>query len=208
MKTYQSNSKEEKKNFFKRHKYAVAITVSVIVVALVVTLSLVFTLPKKQLPPVDGVDDNPTPPPIADVDTPPAVFSPMSGAALGLDYADDRLVMWDTLELWKWHPAVDFVGEGDVVAVLDGTFTDVEKTTLDGNVVTITHADGYVSIYKSLGSDITVKVGDTVKAGDKIGVTSTSMMSELNTGAHLHFELKKDGKYVNPASVLPIELDK
>lgn len=211
MKTYQSNSKEEKKNFFKRHKYAIAITASVIVVALVVTLSIVFTLPSKQTvptPPIEGVDDDPTPPPIVDVTNPPAAFAPMTGAALGLDYADDRLVMWDTLELWKWHPAVDFVGEGDVVSVFDGTITDIEKTALDGNVVTITHADGYVSVYKSLGNDITVNIGDTVKAGDKIGVTSTSMMSELNTGAHLHFELKKDGKYVNPASVLPIELDK
>ena len=105
-------------------------------------------------------------------------------------------------------PAIDFVGEGDVVSVLDGTVTDVEKTTMDGNVVTVTHADGYVSIYKSLGSNIAVKKGDAVKAGDKLGVTSSSMMSELKTGSHLHFELKKDGKHVDPSTLLPIDGDK
>lgn len=205
MKTYQSGTKEKKKNFFARHKYAFIIAVSVIVVATVIVLSVVFTLPKK---PVDSGEDVTPPPPVTDVDTPPTIVMPVSSGVIGLDYADDRLVRWETLEIWKWHPAVDFVGSGDVYAIMNGTVTDIEKTTLDGNVITITHDNGYVSIYKSVGADIPVKVGDTVKAGDKIGVTSASMMSELNTGDHLHFELKKDGKYVNPASILPIDEDK
>ena len=37
---------------------------------------------------------------------------------------------------------------------------------------------------------------------------SNSMMSELNTGAHLHLELMKDGKYVDPSTVLPVNEDK
>lgn len=204
MKTYQSGTKDRKKNFFKRHKYAIAVIASVMVVAVVVVLSVVLTLPEKNKP-VGGVTVDP---PTVDVTNPPTVMMPISGAQVGMDYAADKLVKWDTLNLWKWHPAVDFVGEGDVVAVLDGKVTDVEKTALDGNVVTITHDDGYVSIYKSLGSDISVKVGDSVKAGDKLGTASSSMMSELNTGAHLHFELKKNGKYVDPSTLLPINEDK
>ena len=203
MKTYQSKTKDTKKNFFKRHKYAIAITLSVIAIALVITLSVVFTLPDKQ--PVGGVTVDP---PAIDVDTKPTVVLPMQNATIGMDYHDDKLVKWDTLDLWQWHPAVDFVGSGAVVAVLDGKVIDVEKTSIDGNVVTIEHADGYVSIYKSLDSAITVNKGDTVKAGDKIGAASSSMMSELNTGAHLHFELKKNGVYVNPATLIPINQDK
>lgn len=202
MKTYQSSTKERKKNFFQRHKYAIAIVASVIVIAAVVVLSVVFTLPDKK--PTGTV----VAPPDDSVNTKPTVMMPMTGAQVSMEYADDKLVKWDTLDLWQWHPAVDFVGEGDVVAVLDGTVTDVEKTTMDGNVVTVTHADGYVSVYKSLGSDIAVKKGDTVKAGDKLGVASNSMMSELNTGSHLHFELKKDGKHVDPSTLLPMNEDK
>ncbi len=203
MKTYQSGTKEKKKNFFKRHAQALIITGSAIVVAVVIVLSVVLTLPDSK--PVDGpIDDDP---PI--VNTDPTIVMPMTGASVGLDYAYDKLVYWDTLEVWKVHPAIDFVGEGNVVAIRDGKVTAVDMhTTLDGNVVTVTHDDGYVSVYKSLGDDIAVKVGDEVKAGDKLGVTSNSMMSELNTGAHLHLELMKDGKYVDPSTVLPVNEDK
>lgn len=204
MKTYQSSTKEKKKNFFKRHWQAFVVTASVLVVAAVITLSVVFTLPKS-----GPVDEIVVDPPTSDVNTEPKIVLPVEGAELGLEYANEKLVYWETLKLWKVHPAIDFVGEGDVVAIRDGKVTDVElNTTLDGNVVTIEHDDGYVSVYKSLGSDIAVKVGDEVKAGDKLGVTSKSMMSELDTGAHLHLEIKKDGKYVDPATVLPLNEDK
>lgn len=204
MKTYQSQTKERKKNFFVRHKYAIILIVSVLVVAAVITLSVVFTLPEKQSPVGGTLVDPPNEP----ADTRPSVVVPMKNAQVGMDYSDDKIVRWETLDLWQWHPAVDFVGSGDVYAALDGTVIDVEKTSIDGNVVTIEHDGGYVSIYKSLGSNIAVKKGDKVKAGDKIGTTSASMMSELNTGDHLHFEMKKNGTYIDPATILPISQDK
>lgn len=203
MKTYQSGTKE-KKNFFKRHKYALALIVSVLVVAAVIILSVVFTLPSNEPPITDVVVE----PPNVDVNNEPVVTMPIKGAEVGMDYADDKIVYWTTLDLWQWHPAVDFVGSGSVFAIMDGKVLDVEKTTIEGNVVTIEHSDGYVSIYKSLGNDVVVKKGDTVKSGDKIGSASTAMMSELDTGAHVHFELKKNGKYVNPATLLNINQDK
>lgn len=204
MKTYHSGTKESKRNFFKRHKYAFALIVSVLVVAAVIVLAVVFTLPEKEAP----VGGTVVEPPNVDVNNEPTITAPMSGATVGMEYADDKIVKWETLDLWQWHPAVDFVGSGNVFAVMDGKVLDVEKTTVDGNVVTIEHDGGYVSVYKSLGNDITVNKGDTVKSGDKIGSASASMMSELNTGAHLHFELKKNGKYVNPSTILNIDQDK
>lgn len=204
MKTYQSSTNDKKKNFFKRHWHAFVVAASVVVVAAIVAISVVFSLPDSE--PVDG---NIVDPPTVDVNNEPTVVMPLSGAQVGMEYAFDKLAYWETLEVWKVHPAVDFIGDGDVVAILDGTVTDVEMhTTLDGNVVTVTHSDGYVSVYKSLGDDIAVKVGATVKAGDKLGTASNSMMSELKTGAHLHLELKKDGKYVDPMTVLPSNQDK
>lgn len=205
MKTYQSSTKERKKNFFKRHKYAVTVVVSALVLAAVIFLAVFLTLPDKAVP-AGGTGD--VDQPNTDVDTKPTVVMPMTGATLGMGYADNKLVKWDTLNLWKWHPAIDFVGSGDVVAIMDGKVTAVQNTSLEGNIVTVTHDGGYVSIYKSLASDIPVKVGDEVKAGDKLGKASKTMMSELNTGDHLHLELKKDGKYVDPATVLPLGEDK
>ena len=164
MKTYQSGTKE-KKNFFKRHKYALALIVSVLVVAAVIVLSVVFTLPDKKQPITDVVVD----PPNVDVNNDPVVTMPMKGAQVGMDYADDKIVYWNTLDLWQWHPAVDFVGSGSVFAIMDGKVLDVEKTTIEGNVVTIEHDGGYISVYKSLGNNVPVKKGDTVKSGDKRG---------------------------------------
>lgn len=205
MKTYQSGTKDKRKNFFKRHARALIITASSVVVAVAIVLSVVLTLPKKDIPVPDvPVNDDPV-----IVEDPPKIVAPITNAQVGLGYAFDKLVYWDTLEVWKYHPGVDFIGDGDVVAVRDGTVTSVDMhTTLDGNVVTVTHDDGYVSVYKSLGDDITVKVGDAVKAGDKLGVASSTMTSELNTGSHLHLEMTKDGKYIDPATVLPISSDK
>lgn len=202
MKTYQSKAKDGRKNFFARHKYAVTVVVSAIVVAAVIVLSVVFTLPKEA--PADVKVD----PPTVNVDNTPTVVMPMTDATIGMSYEDKKIVKWETLDLWQWHPAVDFVGSGNVVCIRDGKVTAVENTSMDGNVVTIEHADGYVSVYKSLGNDIAVKVGDTLKAGDKIGVTSTSMASERKTGDHLHLELKRNGQYVDPATILPIDGDK
>ncbi|MCH5155343.1 MAG: peptidoglycan DD-metalloendopeptidase family protein [Clostridiales bacterium] len=204
MKTYQSGTKETKKNFFKRHKYAIALIVSVLVVAAVIILSVVFTLPQKDASKSGIVVE----PPNSNVTSDPVITMPMKGATVGMEYADNKLVKWETLDLWQWHPAVDFVGSGSVFAIMDGKVLDVEKTTIDGNVVTIEHDGGYVSIYKSLGNDIAVNKGDTVKSGDRIGSASSSMMSELNTGAHMHFELKKNGKYINPNTLLPLDSDK
>lgn len=204
MKTYQSNSKDTRKNFFKRHKYAIALIASTLAVTAVIVLSVVFTLPEKPKVPDDVV----VPPPAVDVDNKPVIVTPMAKSTIGMDYSDDKLVKWETLDLWQWHPAIDFVGGGDVRSIMDGTVLDVEKTTIEGNVVTIEHSDGYVSIYKSLGADVAVKKGDKVKAGDRIGTASASMTSELHSGAHLHFELKKNGKYVNPSTVLTLGADK
>lgn len=204
MKTYQTDTNEKKRNFFVRHKHAFIAFAVLAVIATVVVLSIVLTLPSAE--PVVAPPENP---PEENVVSEPKTVLPMSSAQLGLEYANDKLVYWDTLKIWRTHPALDFVGSGDVRAIRDGTVTDVEMhTTLDGNVVTVTHDDGYVSVYKSLGDDVAVKVGDKVTAGTKLGTAGNTMMSELKTGNHLHLELKKNGKPVDPASLLPVNEDK
>ena len=65
-----------------------------------------------------------------------------------------------------------------------------------GNVITIEHNNGIVSIYQSV-SNITVKAGDKINAGFVIATSSTSNISS-NLDNHLYFELIIDGVCVNP----------
>jgi murein DD-endopeptidase MepM/ murein hydrolase activator NlpD len=67
-----------------------------------------------------------------------------------------------------------------------------------GNLVIIEHEFGYKSYYGHL-SKIFVKAGDTVKTGSLIALSGNTGRS---TGPHLHFEIRKNGKALNPVSLL------
>lgn len=86
-----------------------------------------------------------------------------------------------------------------VVASQAGTVTVSQcDATGYGTHVRIMHADGYLTIYGHL-QGYTVKVGDKVSAGQKIGLTDNTGFS---TGPHIHFELRKNNIAVDPASLL------
>ncbi|KYD19044.1 hypothetical protein B4119_3874 [Parageobacillus caldoxylosilyticus] len=84
----------------------------------------------------------------------------------------------------------------DVTASLSGTVTKAEKDPILGNVVEIDHENGVVTVYQSL-ADMKVKAGDTVEQGQVIGKAGQSQFNQ-EAGIHAHFEIRKDGKPVNP----------
>ena len=133
---------------------------------------------------------------------------PVKNSSVTRQASLDKLVYMPSLNMWKTHDGVDFSAQkGDkALAIYSGEVKSVERTTLEGVVVTIDHGNGVVSVYKSLES-ATVKAGDTVKGGDEIGAIGT-MISEDSDGVHLHLEMKKDGKLVNPMQYLDSETDK
>ena len=116
---------------------------------------------------------------------------PMKNATITKDYSASELQYNETLKQWEIHKAIDFMATDDlnVYAVADGSVSNVFTNYLEGTVVEITHKDGLVSVYKSLNKDVKVSIGDKVSAGTVIGKVTESMASELNTGAHLHFEM-------------------
>ncbi len=68
-----------------------------------------------------------------------------------------------------------------------------------GHVVRVDHGDGVVTLYAHLSSR-SVEVGDQVERGDVIGRLGTSGRS---TGPHVHYEVKVDGRNVDPEQYLP-----
>ncbi|MBQ8615226.1 MAG: M23 family metallopeptidase [Clostridia bacterium] len=131
---------------------------------------------------------------------------PMKNATIAKDYSGAELQFNDTLKQWEIHKAIDFVASDDlnVYAISDGTVSNVYTNYLEGTVVEISHKNGLVSVYKSLVKDVNVSIGDVVGAGDIIGQVGETMAQELNTGAHLHFEMTKDGVKINPNDYLDL----
>ncbi|MDR0753425.1 MAG: M23 family metallopeptidase [Holosporaceae bacterium] len=84
-----------------------------------------------------------------------------------------------------------------VYAVFDGVVTRASRYHRYGNCVDVRHASGYSSRYGHL-SRYTVRCGARVKKNQLIGYIGTSGTS---TGAHLHLELAKNKKVINPLSV-------
>ncbi|MCI8421631.1 MAG: M23 family metallopeptidase, partial [Clostridia bacterium] len=60
--------------------------------------------------------------------------------------------------------------------------------------------DGFTTVYKLL-DNVTVKAGDKVSKGDVIGKVAL-VEDEMKDGAHIHLELYKDGKRINPLDYL------
>lgn len=85
-----------------------------------------------------------------------------------------------------------------VVAAADGEVVFTGKNGGYGNTVMILHASGYKTVYAHC-SKILVEVGEKVKMGRVIAAVGRTGTA---TGAHLHFEVHKNGKIINPQSAL------
>ena len=114
---------------------------------------------------------------------------------------EETMVFNSTLNRYTAHLAMDFYApEGSsVYAVYDGTVVSIENTFLQGTTITIDHGNGLFSIYNSLADGESVSVGQTVKQGDEIGQVSVTNRQEYKAGAHLHFEVKENGQFIDPA---------
>jgi murein DD-endopeptidase MepM/ murein hydrolase activator NlpD len=68
-----------------------------------------------------------------------------------------------------------------------------------GNYVVVDHGGGYTSLYGHL-QKATVKQGDTVSAGQQVGVIGSTGNS---SGPHLHLRVHKNGQSIDPRTVIP-----
>ena len=112
-----------------------------------------------------------------------------------------------TLDCYHFHTGLDMSGEvgTEVMACLDGTVESITVgDVLDGTKVTLSHANGVKTCYYFIDAAETLKVGDTVSRGDVIGTIAQPAGSEYKDGAHLHFEVYKDGAVADPNDYLDI----
>lgn len=122
---------------------------------------------------------------------PPTYIKPLSGGRFTSGFK------------WRWgrqHKGIDWacpVGTS-IMASCGGTVVQAGWFGGYGNCITLRHPDGRQTRYGHL-SRILVKTGQSVKQGEKIGLSGNTGRS---TGPHVHFEIIINGSQVNPLNYL------
>jgi murein DD-endopeptidase MepM/ murein hydrolase activator NlpD len=98
------------------------------------------------------------------------------------------------------HKGIDFAGRlgSEVVAVAAGVVTWIGEKSGYGKTIELNHGNGYVTRYGHNDS-ILVSMGDKVEKGQTLALMWSSGRS---TGPHVHFEVIRNGKTVNPAKYI------
>ena len=103
-----------------------------------------------------------------------------------------------TLNVWKFHTGIDIgcsAGK-NIVAAASGKVIMSQWYGGYGNCVMIDHGGGIVTLYGH-ASKLLVSKGQVVKQGQVIALVGSTGRS---TGPHLHFEVRKNGQYIDPMS--------
>lgn len=106
--------------------------------------------------------------------------------------------MHPILKIGKLHAGTDFAANvgTPIYATGNGRIKIAERHGAYGNAVIIDHGYGYESLYAHM-SKFKVRRGQRVKRGDIIGYVGST---GLSTGPHLHYEIHKDGRPIDPVS--------
>lgn len=101
----------------------------------------------------------------------------------------------------RFHNGIDISGKlnDPIFAAADGLIISTGNDRQKGNYITIDHSNGFRTVYMHLNK-INVNQGDSVNKGEQIGSMGSTGRS---TGTHLHYEVLKNEKEVNPMLYIP-----
>ena len=138
----------------------------------------------------------------AEVSAAPSWLCPVNGS-VSRSFSGETLVYSATLGDWRTHNGVDIVCTvgTEVRSMGNGVVTDISDEGLTGMTVTVEHEGGYTAVYANLDSDVPLKNGDNVKTGDVVGKVGKTMVTEVGEQEHLHLEVMKNGKLIDPMSL-------
>lgn len=223
MEAKNTNTKTKSK---KRYIYYLLLGVCTLLLIAGIVLTVYFVTagtnsPVLDNPPVEEPDDpkepeEPTGP--TQPDGPEEPNEPSGGEGVRfvapIDYETYSVVYADiyeneTLGWWYRHKAVDFAAEAgtEVRCMADGTVEQVSISEELGNLIVVDHGDGLKTLYRFVEPVATLKEGDKVTKGQKIGEVAEAYGSEAFAGEHLHLEVILNKEYVDPTDYLEPVLD-
>ena len=123
---------------------------------------------------------------------------PVAGEVL-LDYSMDKAIYFSTMQQYRYNPSVVIAAkEGDTItAAADATVKKIYHDAQTGDSILFDLGNGYELTYGQL-TDITLKEGQQVKAGDTIGKVAKPTLFYSVEGSNVYFKMTKDGEPVNP----------
>lgn len=129
----------------------------------------------------------------------PTFKTPVEGEIIK-EYAKDKLVYSNTLGEWVTHNGIDIKSAKTTVvkAAAEGTVKSIKNDPRYGLTVVIEHTNGFTSVYSNLLTTEFVVEGEKVKQGQTIGTVGTTANFEVADEPHLHFEITKNGEYLDP----------
>ena len=124
---------------------------------------------------------------------------PVEGEII-MEYAEENLVYSDTLKEWITHFGIDIAAEKTTVvkAAEEGEVKAIKNDPRYGLTVIIEHENEFKTIYSNLLTAEFVSEGEKVERGQTIGTVGTTGIFESAESPHLHFEIWKDEKPVDP----------
>jgi murein DD-endopeptidase MepM/ murein hydrolase activator NlpD len=104
-------------------------------------------------------------------------------------------------KVMRFHSGIDIAGVKDskALSVGSGIVVYAGKYRGYGNLVVISHSNGISTHYAHLG-EIDCSVGEVVSSGSVLGIIGSTGES---TAPHLHFEVRKNGRAMDPKRVIP-----
>lgn len=97
------------------------------------------------------------------------------------------------------HNGIDIAGSGAIIAAASGTVSISSYSSSYGYYIKINHGNGFETLYAHLQPNLLVSAGQSVQQGQRIGTMGTTGVS---TGVHLHFEVRVNGRFTNPAAYI------
>lgn len=127
---------------------------------------------------------------------------PLASRQIDRAYSSGAPMYNETMKDWRVHAGCDITADSgeQILACANGIVKETYTDSLLGNVIVIEHGD-YVFYYCGVGEDFTVQPEDVVSMGQAIG-TVTAVPVEAAQQPHLHLEVRRDGAYLDPRSVL------
>lgn len=127
---------------------------------------------------------------------------PTTGNIL-MPYSTTSTVYFETLDQYRINPGILIEAKegSDVKAVKEARVEDVRKTSDYGQTITLDIGGGYSAVFGQL-KNVSVKTGQSVKAGQVIAQVNAPTDYFTLEGTHLFYEMMKDKKPVNPTNYL------